>query len=238
MSHPGTPTPYQPWREPPAQQPDPRWLQPPPSIVPPAVPTSPAQAVWPAPAQYLPGGSPYGHPAPPARPGRRRIGPGVVIAAVAGLIFLVCLGLVAYFPAEAAGITRAVFGPGNATSREQAIISSAELERGMCLNVALGVDGEVFRSISVVECAGPHASEVVGTVTLPKGSYPGTSGLTKQAEKKCVPLADKYVNDTLDLSSMYLGYLGPTSAQWSMGNRVLACLAGNPDEPRTGTIRG
>jgi hypothetical protein len=114
---------------------------------------------------------------------------------------------------------------------------SADLKPGMCLTLDPTKQPQIDGALPVVNCATPHTSEVVGVITLPKGKYPGASGFVRAVNDKCGRLAEKYVDEAQVTSEMYLGYLAPTGVQWTLGNRVVACMAVDPSGKRKKSIK-
>jgi hypothetical protein len=91
----------------------------------------------------------------------------------------------------------------------------------------------------VVDCAKTHASEVVGIFTMPKGTYPGSAGFQSAATDKCFDLASDYVGAmTPDVAKMQVSYIAPTTVQWSLGIRVVACIVADPAGKRKGSVKG
>jgi hypothetical protein len=203
--------------------------------------STPSNPSWPPPVQYLPGALP-----PPRR--RRRIHWGAVVAIVSSVVLVVCGGVVAYFPDDVGAVVhsvvRAFSGGGNGSSPSDSadgIMSTAELKPGMCLAAKVAAKDTVNTlpgALPVVDCAETHASEVVGTFTMAKGKYPGASGFQRQATERCFGLFRDYVvTVTPEMLKLQAGFLAPTAVQWSLGNRVVACLVGDSDGKSKGSIK-
>jgi hypothetical protein len=231
VAHPGPPAPYDPWRSVP---PPPGEGWPPPDEWPHAGSGSPQVAAppgpidspptnpsWPSPVQYLPGA----FPSAPAR----RVRWGLIVLAAGGLILVVVVGLVVRSGLQPSRGERPASG--------NQIHSTAELKPGTCFAQA-PANGGGYADRPVVACSSPHASEVVGTFTMPKGTFPGLSGIAPVAEEKCPRLLDKYVDKSIDTSTVRLGLMGPRRDQWDAGDRVVACLAVDPSGKRQGSIKG
>ena len=56
---------------------------------------------------------------------------------------------------------------------------------------------------------------------------------------KCFHQVQDYVGTmTPELAKLQVSYLAPTTVQWSLGIRVVACIAADPDGKRKGSIKG
>jgi hypothetical protein len=164
------------------------------------------------------------------------------VVIVGALILLAGGAFVAYFPEQAGRIARTLVDLGSggrspATDPSDGPLWSADLEVGMCLTLDPREDKQISGALPVVGCAKTHASEVIGTFTMPKGAYPGADGIRREADKKCPALLGDYVKVTAEMASYAFGYLAPSRAQWALGNRVVACLVIEPDGKRKGSIK-
>ncbi len=108
---------------------------------------------------------------------------------------------------------------------------------GDCLN-DLSMSDEVT-SVPVVDCAGPHDSEVYARTDSTSTSFPGDQSLFDELDTFCqgdvytqfvgVPYADSRYGTS--------GYV-PTEGSWGNGDRELLCTIGDPSGQTTGSLAG
>lgn len=166
---------------------------------------------------------------------------------VSVVVVVACGGWVAYFPEQAGGFFRSVIDLGSAAAgggshpsdTTDRVRTTADLKVGMCLTLAPSTkDEQTFADLPVVDCAEAHASEVVGVFAMPKGKYPDSSGFDRAATDKCFDLVRDYVGTvTPELAKLQVSYIAPMSEQWSLGNRVVACIAAYPSGKHKGSIK-
>lgn len=139
-------------------------------------------------------------------PGRRGIAALVQIVAVA-LVGILFLGLFATEEETPAPAIEPVAVAANAT--------------GVCFN---GLDPGTLEIAGTVDCAEPHQYELIGSVVLPDGDYPGAEALADEAFSTCLFLFEDYVGRGYDTSIWWLETMTPTETLWSDGERTANCL--------------
>lgn len=92
-------------------------------------------------------------------------------------------------------------------------------------------------SVTLVDCAKPHAGEVYAIFMLPEGPFPGNdsvAGYKKQCGEvaRTILSAEEAANDP----SLTTKVRSPDEKSWAMGDRSVTCIAAT-DQPRTGSIR-
>lgn len=104
---------------------------------------------------------------------------------------------------------------GDVTSPRDA--TARQLTVGHCIE-ELPDDGEVGR-VRAVPCADPHAAEVVGSLTLPAGPWPGQHDVDRQVGRWC----------EMDTAQRDAGFVAvawaPSESGWRQGDRRGLCLA-------------
>ena len=201
----------------PPPQPQPPMAQaplPPASL--PEAPLSPASAPDAAPPPGTPGGyypqQPYYAPGwtQAATEPRSRRGQRIALFSVLAIVVLAVAGTVA-----AAGLywwgTKPV---GDVTSPTSA--TSRQVRVGHCIR-DLPADGGVG-SVTIVPCGDPHEAEVLGSLNLGEGPWPGDAA-AEQAAAWC----------EMDTEQAAAGYRPvvwtPSEQSWSQGDRIALCLA-------------
>lgn len=155
------------------------------------------------------------------RPGGQR-GRGLAIAGlIASAIWFVIIGL-----AAALALLTAIHPPANS-------LSAQSLTPGQCL-IELPSGGHPTK-LSTTSCQRPHAAEVVGTVTIPDGPYPGKSVLG-QYRNRCAAALIAYSPRGMHDQDLDLAALPPSERSWNRGDRSMVCLAIFGTK-RTGSIR-
>ena len=200
-----------------------------PASPPPSPPTAPPSA----PPDQGTAPPPHGRWGPPEQ--RVRIWPWLLLGLV--VVVIVVGAVLAYQPGifgELAALTRAGAVPVNA------------LREGDCYEGTLAGGDESILALSVqrVDCAEPHAAEVVGRFSIEGelGSqvlYPGDEAVTVAAQEGCLERFAAYVGTEYAVSELDLQYYYPLRRSWMEGDRIVACSALEPDGERLeGTVRG
>jgi hypothetical protein len=175
-----------------------------------------------------------------AEPGPRRGWLGKVLAG--GLITAVLIGgAIAAFDQltsnptagkmalEAAGTGKA---PDGASDVAAGRFSVFELEPGTCLRELADTD---VQDVPVVHCDVEHAAEVVATVRMPDGPWPGEIAVDEFAVERCVPAIHRAGVD--ERPSLRWTYFGPSESSWDLRHdRTISCLVVSEDEPLTGSV--
>jgi Septum formation len=109
-----------------------------------------------------------------------------------------------------------------------------DLAAGDCFD-----EGPEEDEVAVVPCGQPHDGEMVGSVTLGAGAYPGDRGLQEQAERACDQTFATYVGTTVQKTSLRPDFWAPDRELWESGDRVAVCATWGPDGDRlTGSVKG
>jgi hypothetical protein len=92
------------------------------------------------------------------------------------------------------------------------------------------------KSVTLVDCATPHAGEVYAIFMLPDGPFPGNA-VGSEFKKKCGEAARAIASPaTANDPSLRTDIRFPDENSWALGDRSVTCIAtSNP--PRTGSIR-
>lgn len=102
-------------------------------------------------------------------------------------------------------------------------LNAMQVVAGMCL-ADVGTDGPVGE-VEVVRCDGPHAGEVVTTMTLPVAQFPGDAEVAEQAADHCGSR----------LEQPWVAW-APTQESWDRGDRTVQCIAVADGTASTDTI--
>ena len=108
---------------------------------------------------------------------------------------------------------------------------------GDCLNDATVQDEEVDH-LPLVPCDQPHDTEVVASVLLDDGDFPGDDAVTAAAEDKCLAAFEQYVGISYDDSALEYSYYSPTEGSWTSGDREILCTVYDPNGKITGSLKG
>jgi hypothetical protein len=92
-------------------------------------------------------------------------------------------------------------------------------------------------TVTRVDCRSPHEEEVTGKFNLSGGSrYPGDAAVDKAADARCKKYFIRYVGIDWDSSAYNYEYATPDSSSWRYGDRLVICLADDPNHPEDNTI--
>lgn len=169
-----------------------------------------ADGWYPQEAYYAPGWQAPAGPPPP----RRRWGLWAAGAAIA-LVVLAVVGLLAAQLLRSLGSRTLgeVDGPTQANARQ--------LAPGHCVE-QLPADGVVDR-VTVVPCGEPHEAEVIASLELDDGEWPGAREVRRTVERAC----------EMDAAQLEAGHRPvvwtPGEESWGQGDRTGLCLAWAPD---------
>jgi hypothetical protein len=104
-------------------------------------------------------------------------------------------------------------------------VSVESLTSGECFD---GLHEGAMHSVTLRPCEGPHQAQVITTLTLPDGAWPGDEEVVTLAEDRCTERMEGRVNelflDDLDVYTIY-----PQSAfAWQL-DRSATCIVGATD---------
>ncbi|MEU0126942.1 MULTISPECIES: septum formation family protein [unclassified Streptomyces] len=106
--------------------------------------------------------------------------------------------------------------------RQRSVFS---LDTGDCYNPNREATASEEFGVEIVPCEEPHKGQVVGEFSIDgKSEYPGDTGATKIAEKRCPVESQKFVSDPWAVpDGVGLFYYYPTSRSWATGDREVSC---------------
>ena len=197
-----------------ADQPPPPGLpqpqdQPAAAPMPPGAAPMPSGGYYPQQAYYAPGWT-----APAEQPPSRR-GRTIALVAALAVVVLAVLGTV-----TVAGLYWWSTKPiGDVTSPTSA--NARQVRPGHCIR-DLPRDGAVGQ-VTLVPCDDDHEAEVVGSLRLDDGAWPGQEAVTEQAEAWC-----EMDNDQTAAGFRPVVWT-PSEESWSQGDRAALCLAWQGD---------
>lgn len=127
-----------------------------------------------------------------------------------------------------------IFGGGGAVERdeetgevtEEATGSAFDLEVGDCLILPTA---DEFSDVQLVPCADPHDAEVMVNYDSALSEF-DQDALYTEAEEQCAAEFQSYVGSDPMTSKYYYNYFTPLAAGWEDGDRVVTCVAYQPDE--------
>ena len=163
-------------------------------------------------------------------------------APIAGLA--VALGLTLTLALSGCGMINDLIG-GGSVDRDESGQATEDNENadaftikvGDCLNDSSIVDEEVT-TIPLVTCDKEHDTEVISSVLVEDGDYPGEVAIRERADEECVAAFEDYVGFAY-LDSLYdYGYYLPTAESWAGGDREILCTVWDPAGPINGTLEG
>jgi hypothetical protein len=108
-----------------------------------------------------------------------------------------------------------------------------ELAVGDCFDET-SVEDEVIQR----DCPVEHDGEMVASVTLPAGAYPGDKAIDDAADQACAGPFGTYVGKSRDDSELELAWWTPDKPTWNSGDRRVFCAAYGPGTDKlTGTVK-
>ncbi|GAA3145879.1 hypothetical protein JOF29_005549 [Kribbella aluminosa] len=150
---------------------------------------------------------------------------GVVIGSLVTLGYVALIGLVIAFGSS--GDTSGAPNPGSSS------VYVDELAIGDCFDKT-SVEDEVVRR----DCPVEHDGELVASVTLPAGAYPGDKAIDDDADQACAGPFGTYVGKSRDDSELQLAWWTPDKPTWNSGDRRILCAAYGPGTDKlTGTVK-
>jgi Septum formation len=87
-------------------------------------------------------------------------------------------------------------------------------------------------------CRAPHDEEMMGTVQLGSGGYPGTTVARRKADTACQKLFTSFVGVSTGDSDLGLETWWPSAGLWGSGQHAAQCAVRDPDGKTVGTLRG
>jgi hypothetical protein len=112
-------------------------------------------------------------------------------------------------------------------------IRLTDLRAGDCLK---DIDEQTGNYVDVVPCTTPHTTEVFAMFDLPSGAWPGAEQVQKVADDGCDQRFGAYSDVKPDEDGYTLLAAPPEELAWP-GERGVLCLAHNPRNPTTGSVR-
>jgi Septum formation len=109
------------------------------------------------------------------------------------------------------------------------------LKTGYCIK---GMSDEKYTTTAIwVDCRSRHQAEVTGTFNLRRGSrYPGDKAVEKASDARCKKYFARYVGIDWDSSEYNYDYAPPDRSGWRYGDRLVICVADDPNHPKGNTI--
>lgn len=104
-------------------------------------------------------------------------------------------------------------------------VSVDSLESGECFD---GLNEGAMRSVTLRPCEGPHQAQVITTLTLPDGAWPGEDEVVRLSQDRCMErMEGRVIESFLDDLDVYTIY--PQSAfAWRL-DRTATCIVGATD---------
>lgn len=159
---------------------------------------------------------------------------GVVIGTVETLLLVVAIAIGFYTADDP--VPPPTYTPTYAPNLEpdEDLVYVDELAAGDCFD-----DSTEEAEVTLAPCGQSHDGEVVASVALGSGAYPGDRGLQEQAERACDQAFAKYVGTTVQKTSLRPDFWAPDRELWEAGDRTVVCATWGPDGDRLrGTVRG
>ena len=91
-------------------------------------------------------------------------------------------------------------------------------------------------SLTRVDCRSPHEEEVTGKFNLSGSRYPGDNAVDKAGDARCKKYFTRYVGIDWDSSAYNYDYATPDRSGWRYGDRLVICVADDPNHPRGNRI--
>jgi len=92
-------------------------------------------------------------------------------------------------------------------------------------------------SVDAVPCAEPHRAEVISTITLPSGEWPGQRSVFSEADRGCLGAIETETTPS-SRNGLESFYLHPTEESWELrDDRDIICIA-ITTRPRSGSVLG
>jgi hypothetical protein len=87
-------------------------------------------------------------------------------------------------------------------------------------------------------CRAPHDEEMMGSVQLGSGRYPGQSAAQSRSDTACQKLFATYVGVPTDDSELGIETWWPSPGLWASGKHIAQCGVYSPDGKTVGSVRG
>lgn len=103
---------------------------------------------------------------------------------------------------------------------EGVLVNQFDLDPGDCFNTygVASPDLEVQPTTRVVDCNGPHESEVYYQRNLPGGpeeTFPGEDAVRRAAEQRCYREFEEFTGTVYEVSALEIGVMHPTFDTWT-----------------------
>lgn len=113
-----------------------------------------------------------------------------------------------------------------------------ELAVGDCFDDSSSTETELS-DVPVVDCAEPHDNEVFFTFEMADGDFPGDQAILDEAESRCLPAFEDYVDRDYATSELDIFPITPTAGSWGNGDREVICALYDLDlDKLTGSMQG
>jgi hypothetical protein len=162
----------------------------------------------------------------------------------AGLAVALGLGLVLTFGLSGCSVIGDLIGgtsvdrdESGAATEDNANADAFTIAVGDCLNDSSIVEQEVT-TLPLVTCDKPHDTEVVASILMEDGEFPGDDAIATRADDECVAAFEEYIGFTYEESTYDFGYYVPTVESWAGGDREILCTVFDPAGPIDGTLEG
>lgn len=110
-----------------------------------------------------------------------------------------------------------------------------DLSVGKCID-QLSTSSGTVGGLDTIDCTKPHAAEVYAMFdwsgSESNDQYPGDAAMSNAAETGCKGPFQSYVGSTIDVTTLGVSWLLPTSDSWKQSDRKFICLASGPDDTR------
>jgi hypothetical protein len=120
----------------------------------------------------------------------------------------------------------------SSTVTKSADVKPSQVKTGDCISSFS--EGDV-QDLPVVPCNQPHAGQMIGSYQMTALTYPATSTITAEADKKCPAMAPKSLSKT-KLKTLSFAYVYPTVRSWAGGDRQVQCFAVSDGAPLTAPL--
>ena len=141
-------------------------------------------------------------------------------------------GCSALFPSSAPPATDSSTGE----EIEQTDTDVFTLAVGDCLN---DTEGTQVTEVPIVDCAAEHDFEVYADFEIAGDEFPGDEAVTAEADEKCLAEFEGFIGVPYDSSVLGYTFFTPTEDSWTQGgDRLVSCIAGDPNGKVTGSLAG
>ncbi|MGQ0467566.1 MAG: septum formation family protein [Sporichthyaceae bacterium] len=130
------------------------------------------------------------------------------------------------------GVWALIFGGLVAIGAYAGGTSALDVKAGDCVREL--PSGSRVITMSVVDCDQPHLAEVYAVLEMPSGAFPGGAAV-ETFSQKCDPALENYAPKAHADEAVGIYTLYPTRTSWSLGDRVVTCIA-TLETAQTGSI--